>query len=26
MEGTLYWLAIMWIVCEILYLYGYSKW
>jgi hypothetical protein len=26
MKGTLYWLAIMWIVCEILYLYGYSKW
>jgi hypothetical protein len=26
MEGTLYWLAIMWIVYEILYLYGYSKW
>jgi hypothetical protein len=25
MKGTLYWLAIMWIVCEILYLYGYSK-
>jgi hypothetical protein len=21
MNGTLYWLAIMWIVCEILYLY-----
>jgi hypothetical protein len=26
MKGTLYWLANIWIVCEILYLYGYSKW
>jgi hypothetical protein len=26
MKGTLYWLPIMWIVCEIFYLYGFSKW
>ena len=25
MKGYLYWLTIMWIVCETLYLYGYSK-
>ena len=25
MKGKLYWLMIMWIVCETMYLYGYSK-
>jgi hypothetical protein len=25
MKGNLYWLAIIWIICETLYLYGYSK-